>query len=352
MNATPAATASAKRPTIVDVARHAGVSVASASKVLRDAYGVSAEMKERVRAAMKELDYRPSAAARAMRGQTYTVGLVVADIDNQFVSLLVDGISDALRATSYDVLIGPAGNDAATQARMIDALIEHRMDGLLLFAPYASAAKLAEVAAQTPTVVISRHGLAPEYDTVAGDDLGGARAVIDHLVELGHSRIAFVGHDDGPGLDPLSPQQMRERGYREAMAAHGLVDEIDIVRTAWSEKGGHDAAREILDRADRPTAIFAGADVAAIALMSECADRGISIPDELSLVGYDNTRIAALRPVSLTSVDQGARDIGAVAATRLLERIAGRTQSTQSVHPTTLVVRRSTAAPQRVAQVR
>lgn len=333
----------ARRATIVDVAAAAGVSVASASKALRNAYGVSAEMKERVQRAIAELNYRPSHAARAMRGRTFTIGLTVADIDNQFVGLLVEGITEVLASTSYDLLIGPAHNGEAPHSRMMDAMLDHHMDGLILFSPYASPEKLADVARQVPTVVVSRHGLAEEYDTVASDDIAGAQMVVDHLVGLGHTRIAFLGHDDGENTDPLSPQSTRERGYRIAMLHHGLESEIDVISTSWSHRGGQLAGSQLLGRTSRPTAVFAGADVAALGLMSSFWDRGLSIPDDLSVVGYDNVSLAALPPISLSSVDQHARDLGAEAAKALLQRIEGRRDSVQIIEPVRLEVRRSSA---------
>ena len=334
-----------RRVTIVDVARHAGVSVASASKVLRDAYGVSDEMKERVRASMAMLNYRPNAAARGLRGKTFTLGVSVPDIDNEFVSALVQGILSVTEPTEYEVLIGPAGNASSSQAKVIDAMVDRQMDGLILFAPYGSADRIAEIAGSTPTVVVSRHGASRVYDTVVGDDMLGARLAVQHLIDHGHERIAYVSHSDGDQTDPHSPQRVRERGYREAMSLLGLEAHIDVVPSTWSRTGGAQAARSLLARSELPSAVFAGADVAAFGMMNIFGEHGTRLPADVSLVGYDNTSVAQLRPVSLTSVDQDAASLGEHAAQLLLERIDGRTEARHVVITPRLEVRATTGAP-------
>ncbi len=335
----------ARRATIVDVAQRAGVSVASASKVLRDSYGVSDQMKIRVRQAMAELEYRPSASARGMRGRTYTVGITVPDIDNQFVARLIKGASDGLHESGFELIIGAAGNDPLAQSKMVDAMLDRQMDGLILFAPYASRERLGAVARTVPTVMVSRHASSPDYDTVVGDDLAGARLVIDHLVDLGHHRISYVTHDDGPTSMSDSPQSVRERGYRAAMLAHELGDRIDVISSSWTHVGGQAAAAEVLSRKEMPTALFAGADVAAFGVLSGLWEGGLSIPGDISVAGYDNTSLAELLPISLTTVDQCAWEMGRSAAQSLLERVEGRTEPKNVVLAPQLQVRGSTALP-------
>lgn len=335
-----------RRTTIIDVAARAGVSVAATSKVLRNAYGVSPQMRERVEAAIEELGYRPLAAARGMRGKTYTIGVLVSDIQNPFFPLLVDGIAHEVEASGYALLLGPAGAAAQSQSRMIDAMLDRQMDGLILIAPVVPAAALARIAKSMPTVVVGRHGPADEFDTVAGDDLAGSAQIVEHLVSLGHSQIAYLSHSDAQGADDQFPQQVRERGYRDAMTAHGLEQHIDVVDGRWSTEGGRDVAARLLDRGTLPTALHAGADVAAFGVLGELWDRGVSVPGELSVVGYDNTATAALPPVGLTTVDQSGHDMGSTAASLLLERFAGRTDARHILTVPRLVERR-TSGPAR-----
>ena len=336
-----------RRITIVDVARHAQVSTTAVSKVLRNAYGASPAMRAKVREAIAELGYRPSAAARGLRGQTYTIGVMLPDLRNLFFADILDGITAQLAGTDYQVLLAPGCNGESAEARVIEAMIDRSMDGLVLIAPVSSKTRLNTVARGVPTVVVGRHGSSPAYDTVTDDDVVGAALVVDHLADLGHRRIAHIEHHE---TDPVRlaemPNAQRANGYRDAMRARGLADEIDIASTSYTQEGGYLGAKELLTRTQRPTAIFAGADVVALGAMEAIAEAGLAVPGDISVAGYDNSALAAFAPVSLTSVDQDGRQMGANAARLLVDRIAERDRRTANVKLTpTLVVRRTTAPP-------
>ncbi|SEM93391.1 LacI family DNA-binding transcriptional regulator [Nonomuraea pusilla] len=334
------------RVTIADVARRAGVSTAAVSKVVRGAYGVSAEMQAKVTQAIDELGYRPHAAARALRGRTYTLGVMLSDTRNPFFPDIIEGVTGRLRDTEYQVLLGPGGIEPRTQARMTDAMIDRSMDGLILISPVMTDAELAAIAAAVPVVVVGRHGGAgassAAYDSVVDDDVMGARLVVDHLVGLGHTRIAHITHLERARAQGL-PHTVRAEGYRQAMRAHGLAD--DVLATSFTEEGGFEGARELLARDDRPTAIFAGADIAALGVLRAADEAGLSVPEDLSVAGYDNIGIASLKRISLTSVDQDGHVIGATAARLLVERIEGRSRSVASSVSPTLIVRGTTGPP-------
>ena len=335
----------ARRVTIADVARHAGVSTAAVSKVLRNAYGVSADMSERVRSSMAELGYRPHAAARGLRGRSFTIGLLLDSIRNPFYGDLLDGVTDALAKTDFQVLVGSAGFVAQNQSRLADAMIDRAMDGLILVAPSMSRSGVIAVAKTVPTVVVAHHDTADEYDSVVDDDLTGAALVVDHLVALGHRRIAHTTATTKGGQWTRRPEHVRSDGYRQAMHRHGLDEVVNIAGTSYSEEAGYQAGRELLDRTDRPTAIFAGADIAALGVLRAAYELGLQIPADLSLVGYDNTTLAASAPINLTSVDQAARDLGAMAARLLCERMDGRSRSVLTSTAPRLIVRRTTGPP-------
>ncbi|MGW0171879.1 LacI family DNA-binding transcriptional regulator [Streptomyces sp. NPDC004096] len=336
-----------RRVTIVDVARHAQVSTTTVSKVLRNAYGTSPQMRAKVRQAIADLGYRPYAAARGMRGQTYTIGVMLPDIRNPFFPEIVDGLTDILWETDYQVLMAPGRNGEKAEARVTEAMIDRGMDGMVLVAPISSRTHLEHVAGIVPTVVVGRHGHSAVYDTVSDDDLTGAALVVDHLADLGHRRIAHIEHSEtDPRRIAEMPNAIRAEGYRQAMRARGLEDEIDIVSTTYTQQGGYLGAQQLLARPDRPTAIFAGADIVATGVLQAVSEAGLAVPDDISIAGYDNTSFAALGPISLTSVDQAGRHIGANAAKLLLERIADRTRPTAQVKLSpTLVARRTTAPP-------
>ncbi|TCO42546.1 LacI family transcriptional regulator [Kribbella antiqua] len=337
-----------RRVTIVDVAQHAQVSTTAVSKVLRNAYGASPAMRAKVQQAIEELGYRPNASARGMRGQTYTIGVMLPDIRNPFFPEILDGLTEALRDTPYQVLLGPGGcNDAQAEARVTEAMIDRGMDAMVLVAPISSRSRLEHIARSVPTVVVGRHGHSDAYDTVSDDDLTGAALVVGHLVSLGHRRIAHIEHaETDPDRLAEMPNAIRAEGYKRAMQAHGLGDEIDIVSTTYTQEGGYAGAQQLLARSQRPTAIFAGADVVALGVLEAVAEAGVSVPGDLSVAGYDNTTVAALGPVSLTSVDQAGHHIGAETARLLLDRIRDRERPSAQVRLSpTLVTRRTTAPP-------
>ncbi|PSM45361.1 LacI family transcriptional regulator [Streptomyces dioscori] len=331
--------------TIVDVARHAQVSTTAVSKVLRNAYGASPAMREKVQRSIAELGYRPYAAARGLRGQTYTIGIMLPDIRNPFFPDIVDGVTDWFTDTDYQVLLGPGCNGEEAEARVTEAMIDRGMDGLILIAPVSPRSHLEHLANLVPTVVVGRHGHSPRYDTVVDDDLTGASLIVDHLVDLGHRRIAHIEHlETDPTRLAEMPNTLRTEGYRRAMSARGLADETDVVSTSYTQEGGYLGAQQLLAREQRPTAIFAGADFVAMGVLEALAEAKLSVPEDISLTGYDNTSFAALRSISLTSVDQAGHAIGGNAARLLLDRITDRGRPTVQVKLSpTLIVRNSTA---------
>jgi LacI family transcriptional regulator len=340
------ATASPRRATITDVAAHAQVSVTAVSKVMRNAYGVSPAMRAKVTAAIDELGYRPRAGARGMRGQTFTIGLMLPDIRNPFFPEIIDGFVERLGDTPYEVLLGTSfcGEDA--EARVTDAMIDRGMDGIVLIAPTVSQVDLDRTARSVPIVVIGRHARSVAHDTVVDDDRTGAALVVNHLADLGHRRIAHIAHRQEDAVRAAGmPNAIRAQGYEQAMRDRGLGDEIDIVSTSYTEEGGYLGAQQLLDRNRPPTAIFAGADIAAMGVLQAIAEAGLSVPGDISVVGYDNTTYAALGPISLTSVDQAGRQIGADAARVLLERIADRQKPSVAITTSPTLIARRTSGP-------
>jgi LacI family transcriptional regulator len=343
-----------RRVTIADVASHAQVSTTAVSKVLRNAYGVSAAMRAKVQTAIDELGYRPQSAARAMRGRTFTIGLLLPHIRNPFFPDIVDGLSAQVGEAGYQVIMvqsgaSPAGGSAAihtAEQRAIHALVDRQVDGILMIAPFCSRSQIEEVAEITPTVVLGRHDRSTLYDTVLDDDEAGAELVVEHLIALGHRRIAHIAQKDHSLARPGDLLHViRLTTYERVMRDHGLADEIAVAVTSYTEEGGYEGARELLARASRPTAIFAGADLVALGALAAIHESGLSVPGDVSVAGYDNTRLSALANLSLTSVDQGGGIMGRTAGRLLLERVEGRTAAVRFSVTPTLVPRRSTAPP-------
>ena len=331
-----------RRVTIVDVAKHAGVSTATASRVLRDAYGVSDAMKDRVQRSIDELGFRPSRPARGMRGHTFTVGMLVSDIENPFFDLLFNGAKSVLGNKGYEILVAPGGYSSASQIETIYTLVDHQMDGMLLVAPVLTQTQLAHIAEQVPVVTVGYQSSNNRVDSVAGDDLLAAELVVDHLVELGHTHIAFIANPRKPE-DEGRPETVRLKGFVEAMRRRGLEDSAAVINGVWSQSGGEEAARQILSMSKMPTAIHAGADVTAFGVLSELWRNGINIPSDISLVGHDNSQTSSIGPIALTTIDQSGYAMGTRAAELLLERIGGRNVVSSELTQPRLIVRGTTA---------
>jgi LacI family transcriptional regulator len=340
-----AARGSAGSVTIEDVARAAGVSRAAVSKVIRDAYGVSPAMRERVTAAIDRLGYRPSVSARGMRGKTFTLGIEIPDLANPFYPLLLAGATAALSGTPYQLIIAPADPAHREGYRALQALADRQVDGVIAVSPLVDPAWLAELSTTVPVVMLGRHDRSEGYDSVVSDDEAGALLVMRHLFDLGHRDIAHLtgeAADSDPGFGV--PQSIRLQAYRTAMRESGLGDRIRIAHTPDVTGNAHRAALELLSREDRPTAIFACHDEPALQVLRAVADAGLTA-DRVSVAGYDGIEIAGHPGISLTTVRQDGERMGRLAVELLLERIGGRTEARHEVVEPELVARLSTRPP-------
>ncbi|MFE9812910.1 substrate-binding domain-containing protein [Streptomyces sp. NPDC005548] len=260
---------------------------------------------------------------------------------------MLDGVRDELRDSEYTVLIGAAGLGAEAQSKTIRAMADRQMDGMILIAPGVARAEALALAETTPTVVIGHHDPSDLHDSVVDADGAGAALVVDHLVELGHRGIALVSASGTRTSKwARTPEIVLTDGYSEAMSRHGLADRARICRTNYSDEGGYKAGMSLLGCETRPTAIMAGADVAALGVWRAAHELGLRVPEDVSVVGYNNTAVADLATVQLTSVDQAGHNMGANAARLLIERVEGkRDRAVQTSMTPRLVIRSSTSAP-------
>lgn len=332
------AASSVRRVTIQDVAAAAGVSVSAVSKVIRDAAGVSPQMRTRVTTAIETLGYRPHAGARAMRGRSYTIGVVLVELTSPFQPEVAQGINDELQASPYSDVIVTGGIAAAKQIQAIESLVDRQVDGLVLVAPWLDVTWIEDLARRLPVVAVALHGSPVGFDTVVDDEHLGARMLVDHLVELGHSRIVHTSMPPAKlgGSFALSHTARRE-GFEQAMRRHGLVPQV--LETWYSEEGGYQAGISALSQSERPTAIFAGADVAALGVLRAAEELGLDVPGDVSVVGYDNISVSGINRVSLTTVDQSGALTGGAAARLLQERINGRSTPAHYVVAPRLIAR-------------
>jgi len=303
-------------PTIRDVAERAGVSKSLVSRVMRGGDAVSAGRREAVMAVAEQLGYRPNAAARSLVQQrSLHVGVMVSDLHNVFFAEILDGIEEVAASRGYRMLIttGNRVRDAETDA--LETLLQLRADGVILLAPRLPQAVVARAGREVPMAVVGSSMRVPGVDTVVNDDVRGAELAVEHLVRLGHRRIGMVDGGDGAGAAE------RRAGYEATMRRFGLDDEVRVAAGDFTEEGGHRGARELLRRAPPPTAIFASNDLAAVGALNAIEEAGFAVPGAVSLIGYDNTALASLRHVSLTTVHQPRREIGQMAMKALLDRI-------------------------------
>jgi LacI family transcriptional regulator len=329
------------RVTIRTVAADAGVSVAAVSKVLRNAYGVSEALRGKVMESIERLEYRPSVAARGMRGQTYTIGVLLVEIANPFLPLVVDGINATLAASNYKVMIGIGQANVPIENSLIDSMIDAHMDGLILVAPLTSGETIGHYSKKIPLVTIAHHSAtATTYDTVNGNDQAGARLAVEALIAQGQTDIMMVTPEIRHCVETGVIRQ-REMGYMETMARNGLADRMRILRIPNSGNGRDEAIRRLLTSADRPRAIFAWSDIHGVYLINHAKTMGIDVPRELAIVAYDNSMISSLPLIDLASVDQSGRELGAIAAELLLGRIDGRAEPRHVLVEPALIARSS-----------
>lgn len=325
------------RPTIRSVAARAGVSKSLVSLVLQDSPKVSPERRAAVLAAMDELGYRPDPTARSLaQGRTRAIGLVLDDLRNPWFVDVLEGLRPVLHAAGLRPVLAEARSEPDAPRTFADL----RLDGLVVIGTLPDLALVEEVAADVPTVLAGTR-LAEDdpfaVDVVAGDDETGVRLAVEHLVGLGHRRLAHVA-----GTGPVG--DLRRRAFEAAARAGGA--DVLVETGPMTEDAGHRAGRALLTRSDPPTAVVAANDAAAVGVLAAAADLGVDVPGALSVVGYDDTSIAKLRAVSLTSVDNAAHEVGRLAARRLLDRLEDpdAPADVQLVAPR-LVVRATTAAP-------
>ncbi|WP_270889703.1 LacI family DNA-binding transcriptional regulator [Pedococcus sp. 5OH_020] len=322
-----------------DVAARAGVSRALVSLVMRESPRVSASKREAVLRAAGELGYTPNAhAAQLASRRTMTLGLVVMEMQNPLMSRVIQAAEDRAEEAGYGVSLAVGDMDPAVERRAVNRLLGRRVDGLILAASRLPSDEIRDLAAQVPVLVAGRR--VNGVDTVAVDDRSGARLAVEHLINLGHKRIAHIDGGDGPGA------QIRQRAYRQTLEAHGLPAQVPSTTGGYTERGGIAAAQELLEGADSPTAIFAANDLSALGALAVAKDMGLRVPADLSVVGFDNTPLSQLQYVNLTSVNQPGPDIGILAVATLVGRIDDPEQAprTRLLTPE-LRVRRTTAAP-------
>ena len=333
--------------TIKHVAARAGVSFTTVSHVVNRTRPVSEGARVRVERAIAELGYRPSAVARALKtSQTRILGVIVPNITNPFFSELMRGIEDVCERNDYAVFLCNGDDDFERQGRSLETLLERRVDGVLLATPTGPAAALAKrlSAAKVRTVIVDRKLPGVSADRVRIDHDAGARLAVEHLLALGHHRIACLS-------GPLSFEVSRARvaGWRKALMRAGIEPREDwLLEGDFRAASGHDLTRGLIARGEF-TAIFASNDLLGIGALRAAAEERVRVPEALSVIGFDGIEMGAYTYPALTTVGYPIRAIGETAASVLIERIAGGAPKLRDVVVTPRIIERESTARARNA---
>jgi len=332
-----------RNTTIVDVAQAAGVSISTVSRVLNDKDDVAEDTYERVQNVIRELGYTANLAARSMRSRrTNVIGMIVPDVEQPFSIAVMQGVNHAIAESDSDLIVYTSGSAkrksiVERERHYVSLLSNSITDGVIVVAPTATS-----FVTHAPVVAIDFNHDNPQYPGVLSTNRDGALEATQHLIELGHKRIGFIS-----GRPDLQSAVRRTRGYENAHEMAGIPVHPELIEVGdYSKETGYECACRLLDLTDPPTAIFAANDQSALSVFQAAKERGLDIPRDISLVGFDNTLESAMTTPPLTTVDQSLQRMGYTAAKMLFNLISGipLEDRIQKV-PTSLVVRESTAPP-------
>ena len=325
-----------RRPTMADVAAQVGVSRALVSIVFRGAEGASESTRQRVLEAAAEIGYRPDSLAQGLRrNRSRNLG-VLFSLRRPFEVELVEHMLAVTQSLGYDLLLGPF-TPGREQDQVIDELLRYRCAGIVVVGPKLHARDLEPLTQEVAVVEVGRDVTGGLVDVIRNDDASGTRQAVEHLVNLGHTEIAYVDGGDNPGAG------QRSDGYRAAMIDQGLADRIRVVGGGYTEEDGAIAARSLL--AKLPTAVIAANDLCAIGILDAFLRAGIKVPEDVSVIGYDDATFGRIPGIDLTSVRQDIAKMAKLAVRALIDRLErpDRKVVAKTLRPK-LIVRGTTAA--------
>lgn len=328
------------RPTMEDVAARAGVSRALVSLVVRDLPGASEATRQRVREAAAALGYAPDQRARLLSRRASGLLGVQFGVEHAFHGELVEALYAAAERQGYELALSAVA-PSRSEDRAVASLLAYRCEALLLLGPAQPVAALERLGSTVPLVVVARRLRGRTLEVVRTDDVAGAARATEHLLGLGHRRVAHV---DGGGAAGAAE---RRRGYHQAMVAAGLADEVHVLPGGLSEEAGALAGARLLQAPAerRPSAVLAFNDRCALGVLQAVEHAGWTVPGDLSVVGYDDSRVARLPWADLTTVRQDVAQLAESAVARALARISAPGPHSAVVVPPRLVVRGSSGPP-------
>ncbi|GAW92364.1 LacI family DNA-binding transcriptional regulator [Calderihabitans maritimus] len=332
--------------TIKDIAKRAGVSYSTVSRALNNRPEVNEKTRREIQKLAEEMGYRPNAIARGLVTQkTGTLGLVIPDITNPFFPEVARGAEEEADRRGYNVFLCNTAWDLEKEQRYLEALVSKRVDGIILSSASEDSEYVARLARSGPPLILINRVLKQvNTNYVVIDNIRGAYMVVEHLLDLGHRRIAYIG-----GPEKLEPSRERFEGYRLALAARGVdIDPLLVRYGKFKKEDGYRNACVLLeDPALRPTAIFAANDILALGVIQAARDLGLQVPEQLSVVGFDDIPFVSYGEIRLTTVAQPKYAMGEMAAKILLDEIqnASKQQKKHVVLQPELVIRNSSGPP-------
>ncbi len=316
--------------TIKDVALRAGVSVTTVSHVVNDTRHVSPKGRERVEQAIRELGYVPSAVARSLKSNTTsTLGMLIPNSSNPYFAEIVRVVEDRCFGAGYTLVLCNTDDEPRRQSVYLQVLAERRIDGLIVVSTGDDDSLVTQLhGLRIPTVLVDREIADPACDLVETAHMQGGLLAVRHLLSLGHRRIACIGGPAG-----VNPSEQRIEGWRLALAEAGGAPGADALlwRGGFTSQGGYEAMHAILRTDDPPSAVFVCNDLMAIGALRAAHESGVRVPDEISVVGFDDIELSAYTSPPLTTVAQPKERIGALAVDMLLERVGGRRRDARKV---------------------
>lgn len=331
-------------PTSQDVAKKAGVSVATVSRVLNGSPHVSQRVRHKVLSAVKELNYQPNRTAQRLRGaRSRVIGLIISDIQNPFFTSVVRGIEDIAYQHGYSLVLCNSDEDSEKEKLYVNVMRSEEVAGVILASASEADPQGGDLLQYNiPVVAIDRQIDDRQIDSVLVANIEGARQAVAHLIELGHRSIGFVGL-------PLThtPGKKRYEGYQHALREHDLLMSPDFVRIADAkQQGGYESTRDLLAKQPCVTALFVANNLMTLGALDAIRERGLKIPDNISIIGFDDMPWARLLQPALTVVAQPTYELGQKAAELLLERMVQPDKPVTRIElKPTLIVRESTSRP-------
>ncbi len=326
-------------PTIEEVAKRAGVGIATVSRTLHNSPRVSPETAARVRRVMDELGYRPNTHAQSLvSGRSRMFGLVVSDITNPFFPELVRGFQDLALQNGYDVLVASTNYDTARMAQSVGRMIGRKVDGVAIMTSEIDTGLIDQLSSRdVPLVFLDVGKVAMGVSNIKVNYAHGVTEAVNHLLSLGHSRIAFIS-----GPSNLKSARLRRTTFLRCLRSHGIMDRL-VEESNHKVDGGVRAIANLLDRPGPPTAVLASNDLTAIGVLRGIRQAGLRVPEDISVVGFDDIHMAQFTEPPLTTVRLAREQLADLAVRALLASMGGRRKGCQLRMSTSLVIRESTA---------